>query len=323
MARYTNSTPAQYVPTDDWTTAPTNRKFHWSKAHTWLKQKGWQTVLMQPTGREGARAFLNKWLKQGYIVLAATSFSSKPWGQRGSGHVVAFGGWNPYEDPPTPGYYDDGTYTVWDPAGNYLSTPTGGLGPNGHYGKNKCGYLGVYPSTFVHVNLTGIGALAIPPTPGQDPRQLLTTSLLPDDLTSGAGFWYEDASGRRSGWLPGGQTVNELPGAEVSYDLDYPSDPEADWVDPDTVGKHRWVRVEEPAADVKLRIAGAPGTPYKLETLDYPVGGGPPQQQLLTGNVDRGQGQVRGRGQDRDQDRGRGQDQGQGRGQDRGRGQDP
>jgi hypothetical protein len=114
-----------------------------------LRKLGWRAATL---GRFEAgspnEAALDRALATG-PVLVRTAFGTGPWGTTGPGHMIVIIGRAPQNRD---------EYVVYDPAGNYFSSPTG------HYDASSCGSAVLYPASWVLAYATGGWYLALGPS---------------------------------------------------------------------------------------------------------------------------------------------------------------
>ena len=230
----------------------------WGKAYTELESMGYDVLI------GSGSAFIDSSLSLGVPVIASTVYSSKPGGADGEGHVILILG-------RTPG----GDYIVDDPAGDYYANSNGGLTSSGHYGASHCGSDTIYPKAGLDAKANGRTALAVIPTANADPR----VALIVGRFASGAsGRPYRmlivDSHGRRTGFLPNGQVVSEIPGTYAFIDPQDPTDPEEPSSGP--LDPSRWplaIAVRSPANGLKLELQGTSQTSGHAEISVFEGGG--------------------------------------------------
>lgn len=201
------------------TDAPQNgieNNFDWGKAKADADGMGYSTTSYDPSNPppdplhpgqgESELDFVNDHVSAGQQVLVSTTFTSKPYPQSGGGHVIL-----------VTGITAGGDFVVSDPAGDYAS------GPQGHYGKGKCGANTVYPKDMMQAHVTGRPAIAISNAPGADPEVLLVVARYtgggpPPSVTVRIGH-------KVAGWR-GRTRVSGIAGSFPLVDPIVPSDPE-------------------------------------------------------------------------------------------------
>lgn len=140
-------------------------EFDGSKAGAFLRTLGWGSSDLGRLDKVAApanAATIDAAVNSEPIVIS-TAFGPEPWGTTGAGHMIVVLGRSPS---------NRGEYVVYDPAGNYFSSPTN------HYGPGSCGHAVLYPASWLLAYTTGAWYLKLGPPGPRPPRSSTHQSRL-------------------------------------------------------------------------------------------------------------------------------------------------
>jgi hypothetical protein len=171
-----------------------------------LKNQGYPSVyrLVGTKGDNTAtvRKALDSLLELGYVAITGTKFGEAPYPKKGGGHVVL-----------TLGKTEEGRYIVNDPAGNYFEYPTNT--PLRHYRAGSNGACTTYPLDSMLALEYGRWIIAVKYDAAIDPSVLAVyVTLRVDERNVTTPFILRDGQGRRAGWDPQMNVIDEIPETE-------------------------------------------------------------------------------------------------------------
>jgi Divergent InlB B-repeat domain len=188
----------------------------------------------------------------------------------------------------------EGFYVVDDPGGYVTQTSTV---PLGHRGARFCGEHVIYPESMVadalwrqnnKLGLIPRGGVAIGAARGVNRNVLLISGMFIYPDSRPFQLWLEDAAGRRTGWLPDGRVVDEIPHSTAVFSAIIMSDPMSlPWASPDGVTWPYAMPITDSGPDTAIFVYGNVHGDYALETLLFTPNG--VIRSVTTGTVAQGE----------------------------------
>lgn len=204
-------------------------------------------------------------------ILISTALSTRRWGLTGGGHVIMVFGFDS-KDP------ED--VDVYDPAGNYFSTPKSHYADTpkgGHYGPSSCGYDVPYPLSWLLAYTTGRVFMRLGPAPAADPPLIGISDAEPGTPTAPEDFYLQNSDGQRSGWVEG-EPVEEIPGAFVGQSQESFTDPgfedaeleEEPVLPEEPIGASpRSISMDSPPPGTTLHVSSSEGGSFALDAEQW------------------------------------------------------
>ena len=245
-------------------------QYHPAKALSLVKHIGFSRAKYV-----NGKAAIDAQLANYVAVVASTRFGSGAgWG---GGHMVLLLSRTPAD--PTTG--EEGYYVVDDPAGYVTQGPSGTT--FGSYNAKSCGEHVIYPESMVaqalwrqdkDLGLVARGGVALNPAPGTDPDVMLISGMFTGPDPRPFQLWLEDPVGRTAGWLPNGQSSQDIPGSVATIAAIVVSDPSSPPGDsPDEATWPYAVCVTDPDPALQVFVYGNLQADYSLETFTFTTGG--------------------------------------------------
>jgi len=225
------------------------------------------------------KAAIDAQLDSYVAVVASTRFGSPDengTAKWGGGHIVLL----LHRTPADPEANQEGFYIVDDPAG-YV-TPTSAA-PLGHYGARFCGEHVIYPESMVaqalwrqddKLGLVARGGVALNPARGAAQEVMLISGMFTGLDSRPFQLWLEDPAGRRTGWLPDGRAIEEIPNSVAIISAIVVSDPSSlPWDSPEEATWPYAASVSSSEPGISVFIYGNLHADYSLETLLFTTRG--------------------------------------------------